>query len=99
MAGSRPEILVRREQWQTVPNAQLSDQGIDRPDLNALAAASIPQRGRFNMVLGIGCDHRKHGEILDDCPFRFGSLEALEQFLQNDTGRHDKIALLEVRLK
>lgn len=45
------EILVGRQQLKAVPNAQLSDESIDRTNLDSLAPAHVPQSSRFNVVI------------------------------------------------
>jgi hypothetical protein len=47
------EILVRRQHRQIMTNAQLSEEGIDCPDLHAISAAVIPQLSRPYVIVAI----------------------------------------------
>jgi len=47
------EITVCAEQDEIVPNAKLSEQRVDRPQLNSIAATPISQRRRLDMIVAI----------------------------------------------
>jgi len=51
------EVLIRAEQDQAVPDAQLRQQCVDRAQLNTVLATVVAQAGRIDMVLPIRVDN------------------------------------------
>jgi hypothetical protein len=45
-----PEIAVRREHRELVTDAQLRQERVDRPDLQAPSAAGVPQIGCVDVI-------------------------------------------------
>jgi len=86
------EVIVGAQQRQIVPDAQLGEERVDRADLNTCSAACVPKVGRRDMVLAIRLHQGKRSETLNDLYAGLGSGETLEQFLENQPGRHDEIA-------
>ena len=66
MRGHVPEIIVRRQHSQPMPDAELGEQDIDRADLHACPAASIPQLRRRDVVPAIGNDKGDRFEAVND---------------------------------
>ncbi len=53
MPRGMSKICVCRKQQEIVPNAKPCDQGVHRLDLNAFAATSVTNLGRFDMVFAV----------------------------------------------
>jgi hypothetical protein len=53
MFSDAPEVLVGCQHCQIVAYAQLSQEGIDRSDLQPASAATIPQPRRPDMIVAI----------------------------------------------
>lgn len=71
MPGSVREVPVRGEQHEIVANAKLSEQRVDRSDLDATPAASVPQGGCSDVILAVRLEERQNRETLHDqrlCP-------------------------------
>ena len=85
------EILVRGEQRQLVADTDLGDQGVDRSDLHAAAAAGCAECSGVDMVLSIGLYQRQRGKAIDDLWARLGAGKTLQQFLENEARRHDSL--------
>ena len=78
-----------------MPNAQLSEQRVDRADLDACPAACVAKISGCDMVFAIRLQQGKRCEALNDlCP-RLRSGESLKQFLKNQAGRDDDIGAYE----
>jgi hypothetical protein len=95
MLGDSLKILVRRQHDQLMADSELREERIDRPHLNAASPAAISQFRRGDMVLPIRGEQWKRAEAIDDRPAGAWTREALEQFLQDETRRHDRVATLE----
>ena len=65
-------------------DAQLRQQRIDGPNLNALAPATVAEAGGFDMIAPGGRDQRKWREALHDSGPRLGLTVSLQQLLQDD---------------
>ena len=71
--------------------AQLSEEGVNRPDLYSCPAASIPKFSGSDMILTLRLNQRKRRESFDDLSAGLGAVEALQKFLQHKAGRDDHI--------
>lgn len=89
------KIPIARKHQQAVANAQLRQERIDRANLNAMAATRVAQRRGFDVIVPVGHEERKCGEPIENLRMRFGPGEALQQLLQYQTGRQDRLAALE----
>ena len=95
MTGHDFEVLVRRQQAQSVPDAQPGQEGVDRADLNPASAAVVPQSRGFDVILDLWRNDGEEREFFHD-PLCLGrSLESLEQFLEHDSRAHDHVAALQ----
>ena len=74
-----------------MPNAQLSEQRIDRADLDACSAACVPEVGGCDMVVTIRLQQGQSREALDDLCTGLRCGESLQQFLENQPRRDDDI--------
>ena len=57
--GEVSEVSVRRQQGEIMPDTELGEEGVDRPDLHAAPAAGVSKRGRRNMVAPVGHEKRQ----------------------------------------
>lgn len=91
MPRSVCEIPIRGEQHEIVANAELSEQRVDRSNLDAAPAASVPQGGRSDVILAIRLEERQDSEALHDQSLCSGTREALQKLLENETCRDDDV--------
>jgi len=75
------EVLVGGEHHQAVADAQLSEQHLDRPDLDSISAAGTSYLGRPDMVGSVGDEQRERSEAIDDIVAGLGPSESLEELL------------------
>jgi hypothetical protein len=73
-------------------DAQLGQEGIDRPDLHAAASAAISQLGRTNVILAIRHQQRDGRKAIQYPIASLGAGEALKKLLQDQTCRKDGLA-------
>jgi len=88
------KIPVGREQYELVPDTQLSEQSVDRAGLNTTLAASIAKLGSGDVIFTIWSQERKGGEVLDDLQSGLRSREALEKLLKYQPRREDSITAI-----
>jgi hypothetical protein len=77
-----------------VADAQLRQQRIDRANLDAMTAARIAKRRRFDVIGSIGHEEGKCGEPIQNLLTRLWSREALQELLQYQACRQDRFAAL-----
>jgi hypothetical protein len=92
---SRTEVAVRAEQDEIVLEAELDENGVDRSDLDAAPPAAFANFSGLDVVVTLRLQESERGKPLDQLPTRLGSGEALEKFLQDQTGREDLIGSLQ----
>ena len=85
------EIVVSGQEGQVMTYAKLSQQGVDRADLNPGSTTSVAQLGSIDMILPIWSDERQSGKPLDDVRTRVRAGKTLKQFLENEPGSHDDL--------
>jgi hypothetical protein len=93
--GDTGEVPVRRQHGEIMPNTELREERIDRPDLHAASATGVSKSGRRNVVIPVGHEKRQSCETSDDAIARAGSPEALKQFLENEARRKDGLTGLQ----
>lgn len=71
--------------------AQLGEQCIDGTDLDTGPAAGVAQRGCTDVVIAVRLNEWQCGEALHDLGSRLRPGEALQEFLQHETGRDDDL--------
>jgi hypothetical protein len=67
-------------------DAELSDQGINRPGLNSALAAVISNLRSRDVIVAVRHQEREGREVLDDLFFGLGTGEPLQEFLKDQTG-------------
>jgi hypothetical protein len=85
------EVIVRTQQREVVPYAQLRKQGIDCADLNSGSAAGVAKFSGGDMILPLWLKQRKRSKAFDDLSAGLGSGEALQQLLQHKPCRYNDI--------
>lgn len=70
-------------------NAELGEQCVDRADLYSRTSAPIAQVRRANMVVAIRDNECQCGEPCDKVPESARPAEALQKFLQHESGGYD----------
>ena len=61
-----------------MPNTELREESVDRPDLHAASAAGVSKSGRRNVVISVGHEKRQSCEAFDDAIARTRSAETLK---------------------
>ncbi|MDZ4760347.1 MAG: hypothetical protein SGJ21_04685 [Alphaproteobacteria bacterium] len=89
MSGHEPKIPIACQHRQAVADAQLRKQGIDGPDLDTSAAATIAQFGSFDMIGTIRNQKWQIVESFQQLISRLGSEEPLQNFLKYESSRYD----------
>jgi len=89
------EVFVRREQVELMPDAKLSNESVDRLDLNTLSSTKVSESRRLDVIVDIRPDDGEKGEIVDDAVAGLWTLEPLEQLLQNESCSYDRFAPME----
>lgn len=59
------KIFIGCKHYQTVAGAQLASQGIDRVDLNAMAATLASQFRSLDMIAAVRYDQRQRAEPIE----------------------------------
>jgi hypothetical protein len=95
VGGRVLEVSIRRQQLEAPIDAQAGEQGIDRPQLNALASARVAKRRCLDMVIACGDDEWQRLEPRNESGTLLGASQALEELLQDQAGRVDLLAVLE----
>ena len=85
------EVLVGGEQNQIVPAAKLDEQGIDGSDLHAAAAAGIADLCRVDVIFPVRLEEGQRAEAFNQLDTGLRPCEALQQFLEDESGREDLI--------
>ena len=75
-----------------MPDAELSENRIDRPDLHASPASTISDLRCLEVIVAIRRHEGQRGEARDDRLLRTRSLKALKEFLVDEAGRNNEIA-------
>ncbi len=88
------KIPIARQHPQTVANAQLRQNRVDSPNLNAIATACIAKRSRFDMIRPVRDEEGKCGKPVQNLRARFRSREALEKLLQYQAGGQHQLAVM-----
>ena len=96
---SRMEVIVRAEQDKIVFERELDQHGVDRSDLDAMAAAGVADFSSFNMVFSIWLNEAKRSEPFDQLTAGLGSCKALKKFLQHETCRKDLVRSIQCVVK
>lgn len=85
MLGRMQEVLVSRQQRQIVPPTELSQEGVDRAELNACPATGVPDLGSFDVIFAVWLKQRQRRELLDELGPGLGPGEPLQQLLKYQT--------------
>jgi hypothetical protein len=86
------EVGIGREQHQFVPNTELREKRIDRADLTAVSAACVAKLRGFDVIAPLRGDEGQHRKPLHDPIAGLRTAKALEELLQDEACRKDRIA-------
>ena len=95
MRGGMDKILVGCQHWKCVADTKLREQGVYGADLNARATALVAQFGGPDVVLPIWIEKWQRTKSSDFFLARARPGESLQQFLQNQAGGDDGVAVFE----
>ena len=87
------EVAIGREHDEAVPDTQLGEERIDRPDLDAAAAAGAAELGGLDVVGPVGHEQWQRCEAVDDGLASRGPAEALQQFLEHEPRREERLTI------
>ena len=65
MMGHGVEVLVRRQEVQTVTDGQSGEKGVDRSNLHSAPPTVVAERRCLDVIFNLGDDDRKKRELLD----------------------------------
>ncbi len=88
--GEVLEILVCTQHDKLVPDAELSEEGIDRTDLKASTTAVVTKVRRGCVIVALGHDQRQRSESIKDLFSRFRTAETLQNLLKNQAGGENR---------
>lgn len=88
------EVQIGGEQYELMPDTQLSNQRINRTGLNAALAALVSNLRCGDMIVPVRSEEGKGGEVFDDLQSSPGTRETLEQFLKYQPRRENPIPSL-----
>ena len=91
MAGGVVEVSIGGEQHQVVMEAEMREQGVDGPELDAVTPAGVAEIGGRDMVIAVRHDHRQRREVRHDSVTGLGAAEALEKLLKDEPGREHRV--------
>ncbi len=80
------KILVSSQQYQVMPDAELSDERVHSAYLHAGSSTGVSERCRGDVVIKVGMQQRKRGEAFDYLCACLGAVKPLQQLLQDETG-------------
>jgi len=86
------EVPVGAEKCQTVPDAKLRNQRIDRSSLNSCSTTRVSQRRRLDVIISVRNQERHRGKALENLAACLRPSETLQQLLENESGREDGLA-------
>jgi hypothetical protein len=92
MPSDIAKVPIGRQHREVVAEAELRQQRVDRADLNAAASAFVSQSGCVHMVEPVRNEQRQLSEPIEDLLAIPRSGEALQNFLQNQSGGHEFLA-------
>lgn len=71
--GHAPKIVIARQQYEVVANAELRKEGVDSSYLHASTAADIAKFCRVDVILPVRHQQRQSCESLNDLLASFGT--------------------------
>lgn len=86
------EVPVGAEHREVVAQAELCQENVDGPDLHSVPSAGRAQVRRGDVVVPVRHEERQRRKPFQDRLARLRSPEALQDLLQDQTGRADRLA-------
>ena len=93
--GSLDKVLVRREQRESMTDAELCEQRIDSTDLHPAATAAVSQLRGIDVVLPVGRKERQRCKSIDDVFACTRTSKPLQQFLQDQSRGYNGFVALQ----
>jgi hypothetical protein len=94
MSGYAPKICITCEHDESMPDTQLSEQGINCPDLDPGPPTAVAKFGCVHMIVPVWSQERNRTEPVKNLLTRLRTGKTLQKFLKNQTGRDDRIPRL-----
>jgi hypothetical protein len=91
MLGSVHEVVVRGEQGQFVPAAELNEKCIDCSDLHTSSTAGVAYLGGCDVIVPIGRNDWQRLKPFNYCRYSTRSVEALQEFLKHKPSGYHRI--------
>ena len=88
------EVPVGAQQDKLVLDAKLGKKRIDRADLQAAAATVVAKVRRGNMIVSLWHDQRQSSKSIQNLLSRLGTVESLQDLLENQAGGEDRSFVL-----
>jgi hypothetical protein len=88
------EVIVAGQHGQIETNTEADQEGIDCSDLHARSAAVVSQLSCSDVIVAIGHQHWQRGKAIQDLIEGLRPCEALEELLENEACRDDRLAPL-----
>lgn len=82
-------ILIGGQQTQSMPDADLGQQGVDDANLHTSSTAHIAKFCSGGVILPVWRDQRQGRESFDDLRMRLRAGKALQQFLHHQSSGDD----------
>lgn len=89
------EVPICAQHDKLIPQAKLRKQRIDRPDLQTSAPAIVAKFCSDDVIFALWNDQRQGNESIEDLLSGFGSVEALQNLLQDQTRGEDRSLALQ----
>ena len=86
------EVPVGAEKCQTVADAKLRNQRIDRSSLNSCSTTRVSQRRSVSVIISVRNQKRHGGKALENLGACLRPSETLQQLLENESSREDRLA-------
>ncbi len=86
------KVPVRREHHEIMSNAELRQQSVDCPDLDAAPTSSVSEFRGQDVIAPVGDDHWNGREALQQPVAILGPRDALENFLQHQSSGGQRLS-------
>lgn len=93
------EVRVGREHRQLESDAELGEQSVDGAELYSATPAVVPEVGGGDVIVAFGTQEGQGGEAVDDGGASARAAEALEELLEHQARREDRLAGAQSRAK
>ena len=95
MLGDTSEVVVCRQHDEFMADTKLREKCINRPELHSLLATLVSKSRGPDVVIAIGHNQGQCREAIHDLLLSLRTREPLQEFLQDQPGRHYTLARIE----